>query len=256
MEKPQGLGTILQNIVQKHHDSPRVPDDALCTVCGRLLMQHPFVTDQWERPPLVLGCKCEEAKRARAAHQAAKWKKTGLPDHHSGIARTFETFDTSRHIALGGIVQSCRWFARTPTAGILVLVGMTGSGKSHLLESIGRHTVYHKSAVRYHLVAELLQKLRPRDSIGPELDVLDVANSPGVLLLDDLGMERPSDWVLEQLTVIVDHRYRTGKRLGVATNLTEKEFGDRMGARLASRIFDRINQINVLQSHDFRMERR
>ena len=60
----------------------------------------------------------------------------------------------------------------------------------------------------------------------------------GTLLLDDLGLEKTSDWTSETLTRLVDNRYRTGRRLAVATNRTLEEFKRRGDFRLGDRLYD------------------
>ena len=58
-----------------------------------------------------------------------------------------------------------------------------------------------------------------------------------VLLLDDLGAESAKDWAVERLTALVDERLRLGKRMVLATNLTQAQALERLGDRLTSRVF-------------------
>ena len=58
-----------------------------------------------------------------------------------------------------------------------------------------------------------------------------------LLVVDDLGAERTSDWVIERINVLLDRRLREGKQTMVTTNLlTLGEVGTRYGARTASRL--------------------
>ena len=59
-----------------------------------------------------------------------------------------------------------------------------------------------------------------------------------VLLLDDLGAEKTTEWAAEKLTALVAERYRTGGRLVVATNLDFDQMAEKVGNRIADRLFD------------------
>jgi DNA replication protein DnaC len=70
-----------------------------------------------------------------------------------------------------------------------------------------------------------------------------------VLLLDDLGAEKETEWTQEQLYRVINHRYNEGLPTLIAGNVPL----DEIEPRIASRIRDtRIGQVIVLTGPDYR----
>ena len=81
----------------------------------------------------------------------------------------------------------------------------------------------------------LLLKLSPRQPLEDEY----VNDTDGLLIIDDLGVERNSEFALEQVFHVIDSRYRSMKPMIITTNLTLVEL--KHPTDLAhSRIYDRI----------------
>lgn len=68
-----------------------------------------------------------------------------------------------------------------------------------------------------------------------------------LLILDDIGAERPSEYVCERLYDLINHRYTNMLSTIYTSNLTPFELGDRLGARIESRVRSAI-QINLVGS--------
>ena len=60
--------------------------------------------------------------------------------------------------------------------------------------------------------------------------------SVDLLHIDDLGAEKRSDWVLEQLYAIVDERYASNRSIVVTTNLDHEQLKEQIGERTVSRL--------------------
>ena len=171
---------------------------------------------------------------------------------------TFESFDLlegTQEAAAAALA-----FALGKGPHILLLTGGAGRGKTHLLQSIGRVCLDAGRSVRYELVAELLDRLRAtynRDAEESYNEAIDRCHQVNVLLLDDIGLEKPSEWVVEKVTALVDERYRNGRRLAVATNKTRAQITETMGFRLASRLWDMTPEtvkVVHLTCADYRMK--
>jgi hypothetical protein len=113
-----------------------------------------------------------------------------------------------------------------------------GSGKSHACQATAHEWAGHGLAVRYVVWQEHLEALREQfDSEGPRLSSL--AEFDGLLILDDLGLEKDSPWTQEQLGAVTDWRYRHKLPTLVTTNLDTKALGARY-PRLYSRCHEGV----------------
>ena len=250
-------------------DSPEqfIPEDGVCQVCDRLKRNHPGVeraiaangltrvinregTNILQSYPAVPYCNCEGV---------AVQKREDLEDraHLPQKLATFETFEprAGTEEALTASLQ----FALGKGPHLLLLTGGAGCGKTHILQSIGRMCLDAGQSVRYELVADLLDRLRATYSDESEESYEQAARLyryPTYLLLDDIGLEKASEWVTEKITALVDDRYRNGRRLAVATNKNRVQIASTMGFRLASRLWDTDpNTAKVVQMtcSDYRM---
>ena len=78
--------------------------------------------------------------------------------------------------------------------------------------------------------------------------------SVDLLHLDDLGAEKRTEWVLEQLYAIVNERYETQRSIVVTTNLQEPELREQIGERTVSRLAEICDQFVIpLYGTDLRM---
>jgi DNA replication protein DnaC len=87
-----------------------------------------------------------------------------------------------------------------------------------------------------------LQKSKGFKSTDDEDAYIAKMNSARLLILDDLGAERGTDYALEIVYNIIDTRYRSGKPMIVTTNLTMNEMQEENNIRLR-RIYDRIFEV-------------
>ena len=179
-------------------------------------------------------CPCQGWEEKHAAKRV-QW--ANLPD---GLPRTFENFQLVP--GTEEAVFAARQFAETDcTHHILTLTGGYGSGKTHLLEALGRRMLESGRYVRYEYVPLLLDNLRATYEEDAEVKFTErwaMYTRAQVLLLDDLGAEKTSEWAAEKLTALVAERYRTGGRLVVATNLDFEQMSEKVGNRIADRLWD------------------
>jgi DNA replication protein DnaC len=135
----------------------------------------------------------------------------------------------------------------------LALFGSVGTGKTHLAivtcqELIKRHLVFAK----YMPVLEMFEMAR--QSFDNEMaNPIPAIKKCDFLVLDDLGSERPTPWVLEQLTSIIDHRVanrlpflitsNAKNWVGLCQMLTQLSDGDDQVKLSVQRIVDRFTQV-------------
>lgn len=123
----------------------------------------------------------------------------------------------------------------------LVLVGPVGSGKTHLAAAVvmaayARHG--EPARFRWTTVAGLLDRWRP-DAEPDEGPLPVVCKRAPLLVLDDLGAERATDWTTERLGLLVDYRWSARLPTVVTTNLKPGHEGPMM-EHLGERTYSRL----------------
>jgi DNA replication protein DnaC len=86
------------------------------------------------------------------------------------------------------------------------------------------------------------------------LDLVDRLAGVDLLHLDDVGAERQTEWVLEQLYSIVNARYEDQKAVVVTTNLDPDELATQIGKRTVSRLIEMCGDPLPLFGTDHRRE--
>lgn len=142
-------------------------------------------------------------------------------------------------------------WAAAPDGRNLVLVGPTGTGKTHTAAAACR--VLHDTGweLRFVPVVELLDELRPGGREGALAEYADAT----LLLLDDLGAERPTDWTGERLYALVNRRWLEERPTVVTSNLTPEELETAVGPRVFSRLVGNDAVVVKLTGGDRRRRR-
>jgi len=219
-----------------------------CPHCGKPLTAYELPPIFGTPPKTVyIQCVCEAERRAadREAERLAYVEKlrlgSGMPAEQRGCR--FENF--SPDSGLNAELCACRAYAEDFEAyqkrgqGIL-FTGSTGSGKTHLAAAVANALIDRSVWVRFVPVSELLRELkatydnRDRD----EGSVLDPYKRCGLLILDDLGTESPSEWTARMLHDLIDCRYSGLRPTLITTNLTLGELPKYLSPRTLDRVLD------------------
>lgn len=142
----------------------------------------------------------------------------------------------------------------------LVVSGEVGTGKTWLAYGIMR--AFAASGLRCRwtaaTAADYYAALRPRHGVDHEAEYQRHATAP-LLLLDDLGAEKPSEWTLEQMYRLVNHRYNHMLPTVFTTNLVggtgPGSIRSTLGDRIASRLGQMCRRV-VLEGPDLRRSAR
>lgn len=121
----------------------------------------------------------------------------------------------------------------------LLLYGTVGTGKSFTAACIANELLDKQVSVIMTSFVKILQDIRGFDD---ESKYMDSITSPRLLIIDDLGAERNTDYAMEKVYNIIDSRVRTNKPMILTTNLTLDEMLDTGDVRY-QRIYDRIFEV-------------
>lgn len=126
----------------------------------------------------------------------------------------------------------------------LLFLGATGTGKTHC--AFGTVRAIAGFAVRSAFVAltaaDLYAKLRPRHGVDAEEEFQAIANAP-LLIVDDLGAAKNSEWIEEINYRLVDQRYNANRPTIYASNKPADELAVELGERVASRLREVATQV-------------
>lgn len=167
-------------------------------------------------------------------------------------------FDTSVHPEVDVMHREVQWFLNDVLRGVrpmrwLSLLGVSGVGKSHLARAIASviYTVRPELGVEFWSWHSVVSKLRDGDyAISDHLIAF-----PFVLVLDDIGAERSSDFSRDHLMRIVEGRLN--KWTVVTSNLFVDQLADSVDVRIASRLLRGHNVVcEVRDASDYSLELR
>lgn len=120
----------------------------------------------------------------------------------------------------------------------LLFWGTVGTGKSYTAACIANYLLEANTSVVMTSFVRILQEMQGFDREREET-FTNKLNSVKLLIIDDLGAERSTDYALEKVYGIIDNRYRVKKPLILTTNLTLRQMQEATDIRYA-RIYDRI----------------
>ena len=135
--------------------------------------------------------------------------------------------------------------------------GSVGTGKTTLAMLVSRHALEAGRSVAIYSLPRLLAEIRTTfddDRSNTYVDLLDRLTAVDLLHIDDVGTEKTSPWVLEQLYAIVNARYENERSVIITTNLERAELAEQINERTVSRL-EEMCEVLPLWGPDARQQR-
>jgi DNA replication protein DnaC len=158
------------------------------------------------------------------------------------------------------IVSATRRFAEAIDARLdagrgLWFMGQVGTGKTTLAMLVAKAALKAGRSVAIYSLPRLLNEIRDTHRAErSHVDLLDRLTSVDLLHIDDVGAQRTTDWVLEELYSIVNARYEEQRSIVITTNILDREaLCEQITARTVSRLTEMCDELPLL-GDDHRMD--
>jgi DNA replication protein DnaC len=243
--------------------------EQLCPICegsGMSIVERP------DGSRVAKVCECRNVRRgARMIAQAR------IPERYTHCTlEDYVTNFTGANRSLSAALIHARSFVKAypiETKGLgLLLTGSIGVGKTHLAVGILREVITERGAnglfYDYRDLLKQIQNSYNRSVDVTESEILQPVFEAEVLVLDELGASKPTDWVWDTVAHILNTRYNDRRTTIITTNyanlaplaadatgprvaIREETLGDRIGERMRSRLQEMCVTVEVTGA-DFR----
>lgn len=212
-------------------ETRKIYADPTCEKCeGRGMYLHPNGG--------AAHCDCHHVEKKRVL-----MRRADFPSKHIGSTVAGYTPQNDSETQVKRIVSAWVPGFKSGCRG-LYLYGPAGTGKTHLLVAIGKAIIdRHYAEVSYYSAAALLAGARQSFGEQHTENPFDTAAQARVLLLDDIGAEKPSEWALSEFYRLFNRRYNDGLTTLVTSNVNLDAFEGLYDARIADRLHEMCAQV-------------
>src|SRR3984893_8186890 len=237
------------------------------------------------RGSVAVACDCGMEERAARVMERARIPKryehcdfesyvTDLADGKTWTTQHSQSLKNAKLLTQGFV----RDYPGSAEKGLL-LMGPSGVGKTHLAVASLKELVRRGHGGLFCDYRELLKEIQASynpASQSTEMGILEPIRTAEILVLDDLGATKPSDWVLDIIGLVLNARYNERRMTILTTNyldetptpepmprlpggqrvvVKEDTLADRIGARMRSRLYEMCRDL-MIHAPDFRRETR
>jgi len=245
----------------------------VCELCGGTGWKPVAARADGPAERRVTRCDCQLRSRSQSLLAAARIPKRY---EHCELA-SFTADFPGAHPSLAFAHLAATKFAQEydPRSGTgLLIIGKIGTGKTHLAVGIIKELVLENGVpCLFYDYRELLKEIQNSYNATvqtTELDVLRPVFETEVLVLDELGAVKPTEWVWDTVSLILNTRYNDNRTTIITTNFADQPaagangsgsavhaatraetLGDRIGERMRSRLHEMCRVIKM-EGEDFR----
>lgn len=201
----------------------------------------------------------EDMERDRASRLTHLSNICGIPAKMRGASfKTFRTGTPEKEQALKSFVQfGVRFADVAQVGGKLIVLGTTGTGKTHLACALISSLVQNGIACRYAEANHIALEVRDTYASGSnrtELEVLNIYAGFDLLVLDEVGVGRGNDHEKRIVADVLSMRHNDNKPTIVISNLARQQFMEAVGDRIWSRLHEN-GRFLVMNWEDHRIVR-
>jgi len=224
----------------------------------------------WACVDLEIKAKAEEVERIEKELKYKQRLEKMMKMSNLGVRflnRTFETFkvDNKNKIAFNTCKRYSEKFNEIKKDGIgLMISGNYGSGKTHLAAAIAHELMKDGKQPIFGTLIGLLGKIKASYSDWyskeNEEQIINKYINCELLIIDDLGKEKPTQWVIEKIYYIINCRYENNKPIVITSNYTHDRLMDRLSVNdnsetaeaIVSRLYEMCQGIDTFKCEDYR----
>ena len=106
----------------------------------------------------------------------------------------------------------------------LIIMGKSDVGKTHLAAAIANKLIENDKIVLMERLTNLLDRIREtyENNTKSENELIEIYSNADMLIIDDLGTEKISNWALEKLYTIIQNRFENGLPIIITTRFDKK----------------------------------
>ena len=242
------------------------PEDGLihCGVCHE---RRQTVVKRFRHPGYFIPrcpCSCQiEEERQRKEEQAQRERMERIKRRraHGLRDKSLQQYIFDHDNGSNPVMEKARAYVRNWKEAFrnntgLLLFGDVGTGKSFFAGCIANALIDHDVPVLMTSFPTILNHLT---GVYPEerVEFINNLNDYDLLIIDDLGVERSTEFAMEQMFEVIDKRYRSGKPMIITTNLSLEQLRnppDLAHARIYERILERCAPI-LFSGENFRKQK-